>query len=358
MTAFCLNNLLHEIPSEDVCTYIERLEKANLELSKVNSELIEDNRKLQRKVSEATFLNEVFANLIKSADLEGTINSILNMAVQITRSEVGCIFLHNRKRDGMELMLSKGELPAAVKGYLCDKLKLSVSLSLYSSVVQMTAGDASFACLQAIDPSLRSMLAVPLSVDRKVTGIIILMHRHDGEDEHQIRYSESERKTVVAFARQAALILDNTRLKIEYGRREVYLKTVTALVSAIDAKDAYTRNHSRNVARLSVALGRKLKLSGEELMNLKYGALLHDVGKIGIPEAVLNKKGRLDAQEFDMIKAHPLIGGKILAPIDFLEEALDIVRYHHERFDGTGYPEGLKGENIPFEARIVCIADA
>nr|WP_238480799.1 HD-GYP domain-containing protein [Desulforadius tongensis] len=136
------------------------------------------------------------------------------------------------------------------------------------------------------------------------------------------------------------------------------MKTISALVSAIDAKDAYTHNHSENVARVSVALAKELKVSPAEIVNIRYGALLHDVGKIGIPEKILNKTGRLNDEEFALIKTHPLIGSKILSPIDFLGRALNVVRYHHERYDGGGYPEGLKGEDIPFEARIACIADA
>jgi len=352
------DQILRDVPTADVFAYIEHLKSNNRELLQANSKLLETNHILERKLSEAAFINEVFASLIERSNLKETISSILKGALQITRSEAGCIFLHDRKKDGMELMLTKGDLPAAVKDYLCKMYSFSGGLSLYDGTVQINDTDTTFKHLKALDSSLRSMLAVPLIADRIVIGAIILLHRHAGEDEHPIYYSKTDCDTVNSFANVAALILNNTRLKIEYGRREVYLKTVTALTSAIDAKDAYTRNHSRNVARFSVALGRELKLSNEELMNIKYGSLLHDVGKIGVPETVLNKKERLDKQEFDMIKAHPLIGSKILTPIDFLGEALDIVRYHHERIDGTGYPEGLKGENIPFEARMVCIADA
>ena len=352
------DNILLDTSTADVFTYIENLKSNNLTLLKVNSEVMEKNHALERKLSEAAFINKVYASLIERSNLKQTINSILKGAIRITRSEAGCIFLYNRKKDCMELMLTKGHLSGTAKEHLCRMYGSAEGLVLYDSTVQMNNTDASFKQLQAVDSSLRSMLAVPLITEHIFIGAIILLHRHAGEDEHPIYYSKTDCDTVNSFAQVAALILNNTRLKIEYGRKEVYLETITALVSAIDAKDAYTRNHSRNVARLSVALGKELKLTNDELKNIKYGALLHDVGKIGVPESVLNKKDSLNAREFDMIKAHPLIGSKILAPIDFLEEALDIVRYHHERFDGTGYPERLRGENIPFEARIVCIADA
>lgn len=153
-------------------------------------------------------------------------------------------------------------------------------------------------------------------------------------------------------------MLHNTLLKIENGKKEVYLETIAALVSAIDAKDRYTRNHSKNVARVAVMLSQGLKLNAREIQTIEYGALLHDIGKIGIPETILNKNGKLEHDEYERIKNHPVIGVKILQPVDFLQSIHAIVHYHHERIDGQGYPNGLKGEGIPFEARIVSIADA
>jgi len=138
----------------------------------------------------------------------------------------------------------------------------------------------------------------------------------------------------------------------------MYFNTIKAFTSAIDAKDVYTQNHSRRVAESSVAFARELQLTEQEIMNIGYGATMHDIGKIGVPELILNKNGKLLEEEFELIKAHPAIGAKILEPIDFSKAALDIVRYHHERYDGKGYPDGLRGEAIPYTARIVAIADA
>lgn len=142
------------------------------------------------------------------------------------------------------------------------------------------------------------------------------------------------------------------------NNKEAYFKTITALTSAIDAKDTYTRNHSKNVARYAVSLGKSLGLSEKELTGMRYGAVLHDIGKIGIPDAILNKPGKLSEDEFKIIMGHPSIGASILAPIDFLKDSRDIVEHHHERYDGCGYPFGLKGESIPFAARIVGIVDS
>ena len=136
------------------------------------------------------------------------------------------------------------------------------------------------------------------------------------------------------------------------------IEVVTSLASAIDAKDEYTKDHSSSVSRYSVALARAINLPEKEIERIKLGALLHDIGKIGIPEDVLRKPDKLTDEEFKTIQQHPTIGvQKILEPNPLLHDLIPIVKYHHERWDGKGYPCGLKGEDIPLAARIVAVAD-
>ena len=137
------------------------------------------------------------------------------------------------------------------------------------------------------------------------------------------------------------------------------MEMVTSLAGAIDAKDPYTKGHSTSVSRYSEALARSLNLPEEEVQRIRLGALLHDVGKIGIPENVLKKPDKLLDDEWEIMKQHPVIGAeKVLMPNEALHEFIPIVKYHHEHYDGTGYPEKLKGEEIPYAARIVSVADA
>jgi putative nucleotidyltransferase with HDIG domain len=136
-----------------------------------------------------------------------------------------------------------------------------------------------------------------------------------------------------------------------------YLATLRSLASAIDAKDPSTHGHSQRVAELAVRVGRELALPEPDLKALAYGGLLHDVGKIGVPEAILHKSDRLSPAELEQMRAHPVIGAEILRGIAFLERAAPAVRSHHERWDGTGYPDRLAGEAIPLVARIVNAAD-
>jgi putative nucleotidyltransferase with HDIG domain len=140
--------------------------------------------------------------------------------------------------------------------------------------------------------------------------------------------------------------------------RELFINSIRAFAAAIDAKDPYTRGHSERVADLARSIARHLGQSEEFQQKVWIGALLHDVGKIGVEDRVLRKGGVLTAEEFEAMKAHPVVGAEILAPIKQLEEMLPIVRWHHENWNGRGYPDGLKGEAIPLVARIVAVADS
>lgn len=137
----------------------------------------------------------------------------------------------------------------------------------------------------------------------------------------------------------------------------VTMHSIMSIANTIDAKDKYTSGHSIRVAKCAVAIARELGWSEEEQQNLQYVALLHDIGKIGIPDAVLNKPAKLNAEEFEMIKKHPIIGGEILKEIHTIPHVQEGALFHHERYDGKGYPHGLKGRDIPLYGRIVCIAD-
>jgi putative nucleotidyltransferase with HDIG domain len=159
---------------------------------------------------------------------------------------------------------------------------------------------------------------------------------------------------------EMALMNKNLRMRtmdLVEQQRSLFLSTVKSLASAIDAKDEYTRHHSTRVTEFSLKIAAKMGFSEKELGDLELAALLHDVGKIAVPESILNKPGRLTEEEFKLIKEHPVRGEAILSPVVELKEIARIVRAHHERYDGTGYPDRLKGQEIPLGARIMTIAD-
>ena len=135
-------------------------------------------------------------------------------------------------------------------------------------------------------------------------------------------------------------------------------QSITTFANALDAKDPYTEGHSERVSAYSTHLARELGLSEEEIDNIRLVALLHDIGKIGVPDSVLKKPGRLTDEEFGMMKLHTVVGSEIIKDINSIPGVVIGARYHHERYDGHGYPDGLKGEEIPFIARIIAVADA
>ena len=150
------------------------------------------------------------------------------------------------------------------------------------------------------------------------------------------------------------LLLERQRLKAE---REAVLASIASLAEALEARDVYTRGHSDAVASISVQIGARLGLDDKKLHDLELGGKLHDIGKIGIPDHVLHKPGRLNEEEWGIIKSHPLVGYRIMSQAPPLKRLLDMVKHHHERFDGKGYPDGLSGEDIPLEARAMAVAD-
>ncbi|HIU51939.1 MAG TPA: HD-GYP domain-containing protein [Candidatus Merdicola faecigallinarum] len=139
---------------------------------------------------------------------------------------------------------------------------------------------------------------------------------------------------------------------------QAYMESIETLRYTVEAKDPYTKGHSDRVAEYSVLIGKSLNLSEEELKNLKIGGLFHDIGKIGVPDSILLKESRLDDEEYSQIKNHPLIGVHILSNATIFQDIIPIVKHHHERFDGKGYPSQLSGKDIPYLARIVSIADS
>jgi len=196
-----------------------------------------------------------------------------------------------------------------------------------------------------------SLLCVPLIAKGRVLGVINVNDKTNGRP-----FDEEDVSLLSTIAGQIAVTIDNARL---YERlRSQALRTVQALVVTLEAKDAYTSGHSQRVTRYASAIGRSLGLPERELTVLRYAAQLHDIGKIGITEDILHKPGPLNHFEWRVIRSHPVISERIIEPLDFLDSVKDVVRHHHERWDGQGYPDGLKGESIPLLTRILGVADA
>jgi putative nucleotidyltransferase with HDIG domain len=211
---------------------------------------------------------------------------------------------------------------------------------------------------------LNTVACVPAYYRHKLLAILLL-----GMKEDDAKFDQDELDFFAALASDAAMAIRNaqlfTRLKAESERnRELFLQTINVLGSTIEAKDAYTHGHTERVTQYSIAVARQMVANGSAQFpesffeNLYIAGLLHDIGKIAVPEVVLNKPGRLTEKERKIIEMHTTKGTEIVKPLALPQESQDGILYHHERWDGKGYPEGLKGGEIPISATIISVADA
>ena len=205
--------------------------------------------------------------------------------------------------------------------------------------------------IKPLADATRRALIVPVVVEDRPIAMMVAADKADGSD-----LSSIDAKLVHATAQHLAVFLENTMLYEDV--QDTFTSALRSLVSAIDAKDTYTCGHSERVAWLSRRLAEACGLDARTTERVYLSALVHDVGKIGVPEAVLCKPGRLSDNEFAMIRAHPGIGARILRGIRQMEDLLPGVLHHHERFDGRGYPDRLAGRDIPLFGRLICLADS
>jgi HD-GYP domain-containing protein (c-di-GMP phosphodiesterase class II) len=197
---------------------------------------------------------------------------------------------------------------------------------------------------------VRSELVSPIWVGSELWGAI------DIQEAAPEAFDEADARLIETVADQLGAALRSATLYEQLER--AYIGTAEALAAALEAKDAHTANHARSLVRNAEAIARLLGLSGVALRDVRYGAAFHDIGKIAVPESILNKPGPLTDDERAEVERHVLVGEQILAPVEFLAGVRPLVRHGHERWDGTGYPDRLAGEEIPLGARIILACDA
>lgn len=195
----------------------------------------------------------------------------------------------------------------------------------------------------------QSVSCFPLGTRGKPLGVLSFFYDRSRDLDRR------EREIGQVLAQSTALAIDNSLLVME-GRQNCMV-TVQALIRSLEAKDSETSYHSLRVTQHATVLAEQLGLTPPEIETIQYGASLHDLGKIGILAPVLNKRGKLNEDEYEVVKKHPLIGARIVESVDYLAGAVPVIRHHHECWDGSGYPDRLRGEAIPFGARIVAVPD-
>jgi len=194
------------------------------------------------------------------------------------------------------------------------------------------------------------LLAVPVNVADDLQEIITVMRSSPAD-----RFYMGDVNLISALAKQVAIVIRNAQLFGEV--RSLFLNLVKSLIAIVEAKHKYTRGHSERVHAVCDFLADQLELDNKTREALHWASLFHDIGKISIPDVILNKRGKLTDEEYDIIKRHPAEGYEVLSHIEQLHDALPGIRYHHEKMDGTGYPDGIEGEQIPLIARVIAVAD-
>jgi putative nucleotidyltransferase with HDIG domain len=287
-------------------------------------------------------------------DLEIVLEKILEEIFLMLGPERGAVLALNEDTGELDIVCSRSK--AGGNGLDNSLLSRSILNKVLEDSVGILVDDAStddrFSLSESISlDKIRSALCVPLVRQNEVIGIIYLDARS------QVKaFTEGDLELLISIAGPASIQIQNALYLGQLKRS--YRDTIRALAKAVDARDPYTVGHNWRVSRLALAVASSLGWSAEELGTAELGGILHDIGKIGIPDSIFLKSEKLVDEEWQIMKQHPEIGVKMVAGIDFLEPVLPYILYHHEHWDGGGYPYGLKQEEIPEEGRLLLVCDA
>jgi putative two-component system response regulator len=275
------------------------------------------------------------------------------LAQRLVREGYLCTTAHNGReglnhfyKDTFSLIISDIKMPEMDGVEFLKKVK---AVNPNMMVIMVTAYPEIDMAVEAIRLGAYDFLIKPADLDFVVLSVKKALEKKRLEEEVDTYHKNLER------------LVEERTAKLQQAYRtlkKAHLDSVKVLAEAIDAKDPYTRGHSDRVRRMSLGIAQQMGFTEDRLEILEYGSLLHDIGKIGIKDEVLQKPGPLSSEEYRYIQEHPLIGVKIVEGIDFFKDKIPMIRHHHEHFDGTGYPDGLVGETIPLEARIITVPDA
>jgi putative nucleotidyltransferase with HDIG domain len=315
---------------------------------------------LKLKQSQLRALMSVGQVINSSLGLRQVLEEVMDSLISLMRAERG--FLMLREPNGeLAVRIARG-----IAHVNLDEETFIVSRSVVRKVIESNAPvlttnaqvDPRFDAQMSIAAyQLRSILCVPLQLKDELIGVLYVDNRA-----HAGIFKENDLELISAFADQAAVAINSARLfeDLQESHRELeraYQATLEGWVRALDMRDKETEGHTQRVTILTHRLARSMGVSDAQLVHMTRGALLHDIGKMAIPDGILLKPGQLTDEERELIKRHPVYAYEMLSPIDFLVPAIDIPYCHHEKWDGTGYPRGLKGDGIPFAARIFPIID-
>ncbi len=309
---------------------------------------------LDRRVRELSALAQASTALRGAETQEDLAAKVTEQASRLVDADAAMLCMADPDRHGITVLAAAG-LPGAVgrRHGLAEGISGRVLRTDTAYRCADLASDPLVVHRDAVQ-GLGPALCLPLrTTSGQVVGTLLVARRRQTSPRP---FGEDEERALDTLAEIAANAL--ARATASQALEESYLQLVLALANAVDARDAYTAEHSRRLADLAVATGRALGCDDATLQVLRWGALLHDIGKIAVPDAVLRKPGPLSPDEWDVVRSHPEVGARIVAPVRRLQPVVSVIRHHQERWDGTGYPDGLRGEAIPLPARILAAADA
>jgi HD-GYP domain-containing protein (c-di-GMP phosphodiesterase class II) len=298
------------------------------------------------KYKEITLLYNIAEKVSACLDLKEVAKLAIDETMKFIDGTGASIKLLNDETGQFETIISFGSESDTKTLRPGEGIEGNVFTSGMAEIVNDVYSDARYV---ACGSKVSSIICSPLKVKDKVIGTIKI------SSDEPINYMAEHLKLLCTIASQAASAIENARLYDEL--KETFFTVVHALAETIEKRDPYTGGHTNRVMDYSLAIGKELGLSEDEMTNLRLSAILHDIGKIGVRDSVLLKEGKLTDEEFTAIKMHSIYGEQILKHVKQMRDVIAGVKYHHERYDGRGYPDGLKGEEIPITARIIAVAD-
>lgn len=317
--------------------------------------------KLQKKWE---LLDRLIVSLTNIHELSSTSHSlklneelyepVLENACSLIKANRGSIMLFDEKTQTLKIIASKGISAEVIASTRLKSGEGVAGLAFQSGKIIITQDPTSennYVGFIGAPEQREPFIAIPIKTRKKVLGVLNL----HADDAAVIR-DEYALKLLTFLADKAAITIENVSLN--EAMQNFYLEMVETLTRVIDAKDSYTHDHGARARTRARRIAEELTLDEEEIREIEYAALLHDIGKIGISESILQKPSRLTPQEYETIKRHTIIGYQILHPIQFLGGVPRMVLHHHEWYNGKGYPNGLKGEEIPVGSRVVSVIDA
>ena len=321
---------------------------------KLKKALEQVNDKLERKVREQAVLFAISDTLSKIRNTSELYSSIVKLACALTGAAHSYFWVVNREERKLILMGATGPYDAGLELISMDRTDVAcvrVAVEELPIFIEDT-GEAPAAGGGTPPPrsGMKNQLLVPFSIRNEIFGVLSVTGEASGK-----HLGEEALFLIHLLAERASLTVENLLL---YDSLSMNLyATLRALVRSLEAKDPYTKLHSQRVTYIALALAEFMGIKDEELEVLEFAGHLHDIGKIGIRDQVLMKPGRLTREEYEIIKAHPVIGEEIVSHLGLMTQAKAIIRHHHERWDGHGYPDGLTGAETPVLARIMAVSD-